>query len=709
VPDDPGVLALHLDVRGLAESVAPLATDLRLTIERVEAVMEPDLLDGTGRLDVEQVVVLNPLRARRRLSLTWSSNTTPQGIGEFIVVPGRVHQVRYLVSEADVLVDGAWEPLHIPSGDTSGLKFVVQGEPGWLEMVDQEVTTAVATLDLGHNGQLHRNANGLQLRPTLPTHAVPYEMRAPFGTDRLLVHFAPETPPAQREALRLELQAEDLIDAGDVRLWRVPARDPGAILALQDQLAQRPELLTASVDPIWRAASQRNPDDPLYQAGVQTALGQIGAPGGWVHTAGSQEVIVAVVDAGFDIEHPDLVDNLWVNPGELPRIDGPSCSGTPPYDFLGAFANLSAPADGVFTLRDLNRPTSTAVRDDALTELRLLTGLDLRASLDGNADFFSGVDLMRALANGCDDDPSAANGAINVVDDILGAGIFYTRAGSVISGDPRARDGAPDRIAEPGVHETRAGAMHGTAMASIIGAAGDNGYGMTGVAQNVRLMLVNVSEDGETGVTTKSATTAIDYATKRGARVVSMSLAAEQRDLRDEQEDELENEWYQVLDHVIRPSSGVLVAAAGSSLVVQPSGVRTGYDLDSPGPYTTLPAGILHERMLVVTAARADKGGLLTTANWGRNHVHVAAPGEDVPALGWGLYGLDEWTDVDGTSPATALAAGAAALVVARCDIGGESLISALKDGANSEPAFTNYVEGGRFLKVPGAMDAGCR
>ena len=32
----------------------------------------------------------------------------------------------------------------------------------------------------------------------------------------------------------------------------------------------------------------------------------------------SQTVVVAIIDSGMDIEHEDLADNMWVNPGEIP-------------------------------------------------------------------------------------------------------------------------------------------------------------------------------------------------------------------------------------------------------------------------------------------------------------------------------------------------------------------------------------------------------
>lgn len=45
-------------------------------------------------------------------------------------------------------------------------------------------------------------------------------------------------------------------------------------------------------------------------------LGGINAEGGWRLTEGSREVVVAVIDTGADVMHPDLRSNLWTNPGE---------------------------------------------------------------------------------------------------------------------------------------------------------------------------------------------------------------------------------------------------------------------------------------------------------------------------------------------------------------------------------------------------------
>lgn len=68
-----------------------------------------------------------------------------------------------------------------------------------------------------------------------------------------------------------------------------------------------------------------SPDDPSFPS--QWGLDLIQAPEVWDYATGGatfdgKPIVAAVLDSGFDLEHPDLADNLWVNAAELNGVAG---------------------------------------------------------------------------------------------------------------------------------------------------------------------------------------------------------------------------------------------------------------------------------------------------------------------------------------------------------------------------------------------------
>jgi subtilisin family serine protease len=91
--------------------------------------------------------------------------------------------------------------------------------------------------------------------------------------------------------------------------------------ACAEIMKSMPDVATCDPEKVIKAFL--TPNDARYSElhGLNnpTQLVDIDAPEAWDISTGSAEVVVAVLDTGMDIDHPDLVDNLWTNTGEVPN------------------------------------------------------------------------------------------------------------------------------------------------------------------------------------------------------------------------------------------------------------------------------------------------------------------------------------------------------------------------------------------------------
>jgi subtilisin family serine protease len=58
------------------------------------------------------------------------------------------------------------------------------------------------------------------------------------------------------------------------------------------------------------------PNDPCFPS--QRNLLKIEAPAAWDITTGSDRVVIAFIDSGVDLEHPEFKDKIWTNTDEIP-------------------------------------------------------------------------------------------------------------------------------------------------------------------------------------------------------------------------------------------------------------------------------------------------------------------------------------------------------------------------------------------------------
>jgi subtilisin family serine protease len=184
---------------------------------------------------------------------------------------------------------------------------------------------------------------------------------------------------------------------------------------------------------------------------------------------------------------------------------------------------------------------------------------------------------------------------------------------------------------------------HGTHVAGIAAAQGDNGFGGTGVAQDAEIIAGKVLDNNGNGVIS-DIVAGMNWAISEGAKVLNLSIGSTSTNAPRQQSiaDALMN---------ARDAKVIVVFAAGN----------LGINNDQTDYY---PADFSTEFDNVITVASSTESDLLAgSSNYGFNSVNVAAPGTNIYStynIADNSYALDS-----GTSMAAPIVAGMAALIEA--------------------------------------------
>lgn len=224
-----------------------------------------------------------------------------------------------------------------------------------------------------------------------------------------------------------------------------------------------------------------------------------------------------------------------------------------------------------------------------------------------------------------------------------------------------------------------AGAGHGTHVAGIIAAAGNNGLGVAGIGWGLRIMPLKVLADNESEMFLIDIVEAIDYAIANGARIVNCSFGGEGLS------DQVEYDAFERL----REKGILAVCAAGNS----------GEDNDAGEP-RTYPAS--YDLDNIISVASSDPSDYLAShSNYGKTSVDLMAPGAMIlstclcPAVGT----CDSYCDRSGTSIAAPHVSGAAGLILSRNPALGYTRIkSLLLESTDPIPSVSDkLISGGRL------------
>ena len=293
----------------------------------------------------------------------------------------------------------------------------------------------------------------------------------------------------------------------------------------------------------------QQPNDPDMD--LLWYLDHIGVTDVWEDATGSDEVIVAVLDTGIDLDHVDLVENIWVNEGEI-------------------------------------------------------------------------------AGDGIDNDQNG------YIDDVNGWDFIDQDATP-----------SPDRS----IHFDKDAIPHGTMVAGIIAAVGDNAEGISGISWSSKIMPIRVMDNFGAG-NTFAAYEGVEYAIANGADVINMSFSSFEFDVQFRNAIEKAHE------------AGIVVVAAAGNLA------DGGLNMNTQPMYPVCYGAGQGEDWVIGVAATDTVDQKASFSNYGSHCTDVSAPGVDFYSTyyfdeTWSSFAFAEYYGYwQGTSMSAPVVSGAVALLL---------------------------------------------
>ncbi len=410
-------------------------------------------------------------------------------------------------------------------------------------------------------------------------------------------------------------------------------------------------------------------------------------------------VIVGVIDSGIDIEHEDLKNVIWTNKDEIPNngIDDDNngyVDDIHGWNFLGdaikenlefvrilkklepkykgkSEASIKASDKEEFALyqrakKEYDKEYSEVTRNkNYYGQLQQQLETSIQLVSDEIGEDFSQEDLENMEANTEKLQQSKAF-LLNIMNNIgdlddakkqLSGGMdyFQSRLDSHLNKDLDGRAVVGDDVDDitdtdygnndvDGPDPKKEDAKHGTHVAGIIAAERNNGLGMNGVANNVKIMAVRAVPDGDEY--DKDIALAIRYAVDNGAKVINTSFG----------------KYFSTHPDWVRDA--IKYAADNDVLIVNAAG-NDALNMDEtdiyPNDQSTKAPQEYADNFLTVGALNYKYGSGLVAgfSNYGKTNVDVFAPGTKI----WSTTPLDQYEYLQGTSMASPAVAGVAAII----------------------------------------------